>query len=210
MYYDNKSSFYIKQYGSTALIAALSIVLILSGSVIFYFSTKTSDGNNIDVAETTDNVQNNNVEEETDALKEVPEVVKTAAYFDSLEKLTLSTTLKVTGIKNPTTITLENETSIIDVTLIGIDLTYVDANAFMERLKTDLLNKEVKIAFDNKKTIDNVNYAYLYVGDTLYNAQLLENGAATLKSERENTSLTNTLAQAQKTARTNSTGVWSK
>ena len=53
-------------------------------------------------------------------------------------------------------------------------------------MEKDLLNKNVKIEFDNSKLDKNKAYAYIYLSDELYNTQLLKEGCATLRVERKN------------------------
>ena len=216
MYYDNKSNFYIKQYGSTVVIAVLTILLLVSGAYIYYLINVNPDINLEQANNATDVQVEENVNKQEEPKEEVDnkplknDVVKTTAYFDNLESSKFSKIATVTGIKNSNQITIETADSIIEAQLIGINLDYVDVNKYIDNLRTNLLNKEVKVVFDKERKTNNIYNVYIYVNDKLYNAEVLKSGVATLKSERVNISLTKTLGQAQKEARDNKAGVWNK
>ena len=216
MYYDNKSSFYVKQYGSTIIIAVLSILLIISGTFIFYLLNINPNTNLEQTNKDTDMQIEENIDKKEEPKEEVEnkplqqDIVKTTAYFDNLESSKFSEVATVTGIKSSNQITIETAESIINAQLIGIDLSYVDVNKYIENLRTNLLNKEVKIVFDKERKTNDIYNVYIYVNDDLYNAEVLKSGMATLKSERINIALTKTLGQAQKEARDNKAGVWNK
>ena len=208
MYYDSKSSFYVKQYGSTVIVTVLSILLIISSSVVFYFLKFNPDVALEQANKDTNTQLEENVDFEKESLKE--EVTKTSAYFDNLGSSKFSDVCVVTGIKNSNQITIETEDSMIDVQLIGVNLDYVDVNKYINKLRNDLLTKEVKIVFDKELKTNNIYNVYMYVNNELYNADVLRSGTATLKSERINIALTKTLGEAQKYARDSKNGVWSK
>ena len=221
MYYDSKSNFYIKQYGSKFIITVLTVLLLASSTYIYYLLNLKPNENleqaNKDAdAQVEQNVDQNidpkpeelKPEEQNESLKN--EVVKTTTYFDNLESSKFSAVATVTGIKSSNQITIETKDSIIDAQLIGINLDYVDVNKYIDNLRTNLLNKEVKVVFDKVKKTNEIYNVYLYVNDKLYNAEVLKSGTATLKSERTNIALTKILGQAQKEARDNKAGVWNK
>lgn len=227
MYYNNKSSFYINQYGSKVAITTLSILLVISLSFIYYmidinpnFTIDIASNENVEEDEQENSLfpqseeNEEKIEEDiiiptvsqTESLKD--DVTKTTEYFDNLSAETFSETCTVTSITDYNKITIETSTSKIEARLIGVSITYTDKDDYISKLKEDLLNKEVKIVFDVEKKTDGIYNVYLYVSDSLYNADILESGLATLESERTNIALTQTLGEAQAYARENDNGVW--
>lgn len=230
MYYANKQTFYIRQYGPAVIVSLVSLVLIASGVFIYLKSTNTSI-NQAEVAQTVDTQNSNNtitenseepakvddtLQEESNALVNIPEQPKVeekkevVKYFENLPTLEKSKEVNVTNVSTSGTVTVETDGDTLEVTLIGIDFKYSKDTA-VQKIKTDLLNKKVKIAFDNVKSANGVNYAYVYRDSKMsYNAELLKAGLVTLKSERKNTSLNQELASAQAYARDNYLGIWKK
>lgn len=232
MYYDNKQAFYIRQYGPTVLIAVISVILIASGVFIYVKSsnignplnnttsqvaaqTANSDQANINNSASTANLatvakQEDNVQEETNALvdtsKTNTEVIK---YFDNLPALEKSKEVNVTSVNANGTVDIEVDGDKLEITLIGVDFKYSNSSA-IDKMRADLLNKQVKIAFDKLRTQDNLTFAYIFCGEKLYNAELIKTGLVTLKSERQNIQLNQDLASAQAYARQNSLGVWKR
>lgn len=211
MYYDNKSTFYIKQYGPAVLVGICSIVLIGSGLFIYFKNTST---NPLKI-ETSKQVNNKNT-----VVKPASENVETEAlindkktesneinYFENLKTLEKSKELNVKNVSDSGYITVETDNQTIEISLIGIDLNSVN-KAAISKIKEDLLNKKVKVVFDTKRIEENKTYAYIYKNDSLYNETLLKSGLVTLRRERENVSLMGKLTKAQEYARENSIGVW--
>ena len=240
MYYDNKRTFYMKQYGPTVAISVIAVALISVGT-LFYLKSKNPNTDIavsnpqdeiVDVATDKDtpkeeqvilpqnNISNTNEQlqekeqekeqeivktEETEALKEV-EVVP---YFKELEKLVISEEVNVTSVDEKGNISLEYNGDKITVTMIGISYKY-STDATYNKIKSDLENKKVKVAFDTEREIAGITYAYVYLDNELYNATLLKSGLATLKSERTNVALATKLSEAQANARDNKLGVWNR
>lgn len=233
MYYDNKQTFYIRQYGPAVIVSVVSLILISSG--VFIYMKSSNIGNpfikNTEIAQTidTDSANNNSAtvkSEETvkeednlveqNALVEEKKVEETPAptvvvkYFENLPVWEKSKDVNVTNVSDTGAVTLELDGDKVEVTLIGVDLKYTKTTAF-EKMKTDLFNKKVKVAFDTVRSENGVTYAYIFRDNkTSYNAELLKAGLATLKTERKNTKLIKDLASAQAYARQNSLGVWNK
>lgn len=236
MYYANKQTFYIRQYGPAVIVSIISLLLIASGLFIY---TKSLNPTQIDTASTqtvetaedekkvTENVENaeniDNDLQETNALidvntakqepKEEPKVEepKVVKYFENLPTFEISKEVNVTNVSSSGAITVETDGDKLEIVLIGIDFKYSSGSA-VNKIKSDLLNKKVKIAFDTVRSKDGVNYAYVYKSGSkiTYNAELLKTGLVTLKSERKNTKLNKELADAQAYAREKSLGVWKK
>ncbi|MEG2310728.1 MAG: thermonuclease family protein [Clostridia bacterium] len=207
MYYDNKRSFYIKQYGPAVLILTLSVILIGSGIFIYLSSTKSKAPQN-ELIVASDNLKD---EEKVDSNKKAEINVSNSILPNSL--LTLKTLEKSNEVivksasSGKVIVTVDNKD--IELTLIGIDIKNAmpDLN---DKMQQDLQGKKIKIAFDNEKSKNENFYAYIYLDDTLYNATLLENGIIKLKTDDTNNSLQNDLTQAQTFAKQTLAGVWSK
>ena len=204
MYYDNKTSFYIRQYGPKVLVLMFSIFLIASG--VFIFMANTSTGNN------PQNVASNKDEiVEQDSLQNEHKLTvstKLSEELNSLNILDKTTKVLVKDITADGKIAIIHNDYIYNVNLIGIDYSKsTDRISILNNLK----DKEVYIAFDKIKSDEKGIYVYLYLEDgVLYNKSILEDGLAMLKVERNNTSLLDELLQGQLTARANLSGIWSK
>ena len=204
MYYNGKTDFYFKQYILPVMAIVISICLISTGAYIYWASISNNankqnlvTASNEPVKEEVKEkvVENNEIsEEKVDDLKQLP----------SLE---LSKTGKVTKINDNATITFYYNNTEYNLTLIGINTENALSN-LTDTLKNDLLNKDVKIAFDNNKSDGKNTYAYVYLYDKLYNEYLLENGIATLKKEQLNTTYMSDLTQAQAYAKQLDNGIW--
>ena len=227
MYYDNKSTFYLKQYGPAVVVSVLSLVLIASGVYIYLkssnmgnpFKTKTEVTQVVDTNTATIN-KDESVKEEN-ALVNEPKTAEVAKptepvaavtvvkYFENLVALEKSKDVNVTNVSTTGTITVEVDGDKLEVTLIGVDFKYSKDSA-VEKMKTDLLDKKVKIAFGKLRSDSDHTYAYVFKDNSFYNADLLKTGLVTLKTERTNTELNSDLSSAQAYARQNSLGVWKK
>ncbi|MBR1884301.1 MAG: thermonuclease family protein [Clostridia bacterium] len=225
MYYDNKRTFYIKQYGPTVLVSVVAVALISVGSYIYFKSTSSNNliashpeseviqvAENIneepkvqEVAAQPENTTEEKTAIETSALQEVEE----EKYFENLESLVKSDLLDVASIDNSGNITLKYKSESKVVAMIGIDYKYATEETY-KKIQSDLEAKQVKIAFDKVRDIDGVGQVYVYLENELYNATLLKSGLATLKSERTNVALATDLSKAQAYARDNKLGVWNK
>ena len=219
MYYDNKSSFYIRQYGPAVLILILSFLLIGSGIYIYISSNKNTPNKEIIVASDSlkdeNKTETSNVETptaETDKKEEVKEDTSLIpADYENLKPLEKTENVKVTSVLDSGKIKVTTSSSkVMEITLIGIDFSNAQTD-IISKMKSDLEGKEIKLAFDNTK-VDNLSiFAYIYIKDTLYNAKMLEKGYASLKEEKNNnTSLYTTLKQSQTYAKQTLAGIWKK
>ena len=187
MYYENKRSFYIKQYGPVALVIVAALALIVTGVVIGLRSMNVSNV----VAE------NPNPQEQV----EQP-IVDNDAYTHSAQAIT-GTVTKTNGL----TVTVNSNNSTYDVNLIGIMQN--DKNKELPKtIENDLKGKTVTVDYDNVKTEDGKVYGYIYVDGTLYNEELLAKGLAELRPERQNIDKLDLLVAAQIKARHNGLGIW--
>lgn len=199
MYYDGKTDFYVKQYGPAVFAIVFSIILIGSG-VFLYIRSSQNKLPTDDVILAQNNLENTNSSTST---IELPENLK------SLSKLEKSQNLSVQSITTEGRIVIKaSEERNLSITLIGVDVS--SNNELLKILSDDLMDKEIKIAFDTKITDNSNIFAYVYINDILYNASLLEKGLAKMKAEKENISLLKELTQAQAYAKQTTAGIWEK
>ena len=184
MYYENKRSFYIKQYGPIALVIVAALALIVTGVVI---GLRSMNDSNV-VAEKPNN--------------EKQEVVDTNSYTYTESAITG----KVTAV-NGLTVTVNSNNSTYDINLIGIMQN--DKNTELPKtIANDLKGKTVTVDYDNVKTENGKVYGYIYVDGTLYNETLLAKGLAELRPERQNIDKLDLLVAAQIKARHEGLGIW--
>lgn len=189
MYYENKRSFYIKQYGPAAIVIVIAFALIVTGVVI---GVRSMNESNV-VAEVP-------VENTQEPVKE--EVVDTNSYTYTEDSIT-GTVTAVNGL----TVTVDSNNSTYDVNLIGIMVN--DKNPDLPKtIANDLKGKTVTVDYDNVKTEDGKVYGYIYVDNALYNETLLAKGVAELRPERQNIDKLDILVAAQIKARHECLGIW--
>lgn len=194
MYYENKRSFYIRQYGPPVIAIMISIVLIAGGLFIASKSLE-NDLNKEQIANLT------NGDSSVDISSSMPK------DLEKLKAFTKSKEYKVTAISDDCGIVLEtSKNEYYKINLIGIENS--NANMLKEQMETDLVDKNVVIEFDNSKLDKNKAYAYVYLSDELYNTQILKNGYATLRVERKNVDKLDILLEAETEARNAAVGVW--
>lgn len=183
MYYENKRSFYIKQYGPVALIIVAALALIVTGVVIGFNS-----------------MNNGNVVAEN---PDVPsQVIDSNAYSYTAEAIT-GTVTSTNGL----TVTVNSNNNTYDINLIGIMQN--DKNTELPKtIANDLKGKTVTVDYDTVKTENGKVYGYIYVNGTLYNETLLAKGLAELRPERQNIDKLDLLVAAQIKARHNGLGIW--
>ncbi len=195
MYYENKRSFYIRQYGPPVIAILISIVLIAGG---LFVATKSLE-NDL------------NKEQIASLVKEDSSVDISSVMPKSLESLsafTKSKEYKVQAISDDGGIVIEtSENEYYKLNLIGVENSAKD-NSLKEKMEKDLVNKKIVIEFDNSKLDKNKAYAYVYLNNELYNKDILKNGYATLRIERKNVDKLDILLQAEKEARNTKVGVW--
>ena len=186
MYYENKRSFYIKQYGPIALVAVIALALIVTGVMI---GLKSMNKSNV-------------VAEKPNAPEQVQPVEDSNAYTFTSEAIT-GTVTSVNGL----TVTVNANNSTYDVNLIGVMQS--DKNTTLPKtIENDLKGKTVTVDYDNVKTENGKVYGYIYVDNTLYNETLLAKGLAELRPERENIEKLDVLTAAQIKARHEGLGIW--
>ena len=178
MYYENKRSFYIKQYGPAALVIVAALALIVTGVVI---GLRTMNESNV--------VANQ-------------PVVDTNAYTYTSQAITGTVTAT-----NGLTVTVNSNNETYDINLIGI-MQNDKNKELPKTIAKDLKGKTVTVDYDNVKTEDGKVYGYIYVNGTLYNETLLAKGLAELRPERQNIDKLDLLVAAQIKARHEGLGIW--
>lgn len=189
MYYENKSSFYIKQYGPAALIITISLVLI---SIGMYLGIKAIGNSNLNKA---------NLQAETDAKLTLPEELSTLSAF------TRSKEYKVSKVKENAVVQIQVNKKKYDINLIGIKAKGNDST-LLNKMEIDLKDKMVTLEFDNVKEDNGTIYGYVYLKDNFYNEKILADGAGELKAERKNINRLDVLLSAEIKARHSEKGVW--
>ena len=180
MYYENKRSFYIKQYGPITLVVVIALALIVTGVVIGLRS-----------------MNNSNV------VAENPEQIVDSNSYSYTENAITGTVTKVNGL----TVTVNSNNNTYDINLIGIMQN--DKNTELPKtIANDLNGKTVTVDYDNVRTENGKVYGYIYVDGTLYNETLLAKGLAELRPERQNIDKLDLLVAAQIKARHNGLGIW--
>lgn len=196
MYYNGKTDFYFKQYVLPIIAIVISFGLISSGVYIYWASnTNNAEKQNLVTA-------GNKTAEET-----VIEISNDNDELSNLPCLQLSNVGKINAVKDNGNVTFNYNEKEYELTLIGIDTENASSD-LITVIKNDLLNKDVKIAFDNNKT-DGINtFAYIYLDGKLYNEYLIESGMSSLKNEQINTTYMSDLKQAQAYAKQVNNGIW--
>lgn len=196
MYYENKRSFYIRQYGPPVIAIMISIVLIAGG---LFIATKSleNDLNKEQIA---------NLVKDTDTSVDISSTMPESLV--KLKAFTKSEEYKVYAISNDGGIVIEtSKNEYFKINLIGVESSN-KYTSLKEKMEEDLLNQKIKIEFDNSKLDKNKAYAYVYLNNELYNTKLLKNGYAVLRVERKNVDKLDLLLQAETDARKAAVGVW--
>ena len=189
MYYENKRSFYIKQYGPVTLVILIALVLIVTGVVI---GLKSMNKSNV-------------VAEQPKQPGQIEQlVVDSNSYTHTYTEQAI--TGKVTSV-NGLTVTVNSNNSTYDINLIGIMQS--DKNTELPKtIANDLKGKTVTVDYDNVKTENGKVYGYIYVDGVFYNETLLAKGLAELRPERQNVDKLDLLVAAQIKARHQGLGIW--
>lgn len=224
MYYDNKSTFYVKQYGPAILILIVSFVLIGSGIYIYISNSSTSKTPDKEIIVASDKLEDeekleSNVTNEENVVieekKEEPVLIQEEILtelpqeYSNLKELEKSTAVKFDKVLDSKQIrvTIPNTSKKFDVTLIGVNFNNAISDV-ITKIQDDLKDKNIKLAFDTVKVDNSQIYAYIYINDELYNAKVLENGYATFQEEPKNKSLSTELKQSQTFAKQLCAGIW--
>ncbi len=196
MYYDSKSSFYIREYGPKVLIILL--IVVIAGTGLYIYMANRSSTPNIDVANTiTNEVVTSNPSTESNILSD------DLKQLQPLERKTV----KIASVEDNGILTVIDGEYKFKAKLIGLDFTDFEPDT-LYTMGQDIVNRQVEIAFDNVKSDNEVAYIYIYKDNNLYNATLLENGKVKLNSNDQNKLLLKDLTESQAFAKQTKAGVW--
>lgn len=220
MYYDSKSDFYIRQYGPKIGIAVLSIALIIGGFYIYFSTQGSQNTNEVVIAENqnTPVVEENSLQEvvENEFIEESMDPVDIeisrglTASLKNLKILDKTDKCKVESVTDNNAIVVFLGTRYYEINLIGMDYSR-SSNTLTEKIREDLVGKEVCLAFDKLRVKGGQVYGYVYLEDELsYNEYLLKNGLSIIKIETTNTSMIDKLVSAQQEAKASKLGIWAK
>lgn len=224
MYYRSKSEFYLRQYVLPIGSVVFTLSVIFVGLYVYWAShSDNANKQKLVVASnepekeivTEDNSQenveiNNDNKTENLALEEVTKQEETIKdTLKDLPNLQLSDNGKVTNVDDKGILTFKYKDIDYIILMISINTSNVSKD-FIDTLKKDLLNKDIKVAFDNQKTDGTNKLAYVYLNDKLYNEYLLEKGLAEYKEDSLNSTYKSNLIQAQAYAKQVKNGIWSK
>lgn len=196
MYYENKRSFYIRQYGPPVIAITISAILIVAG---LFIATKSLE-NDVNKQQIENLVAENNTS--VDISNTMPDdLVKLKSFTKSKE-------YKVHSVSDDGAVVIEtSKNEYFKINLIGVESSN-KYTSLKEKMEEELVNKKITIEFDNSKLDKNKAYAYVYVDDKLYNAEILKNGYAILRVERKNVDKLDLLLQAETEARSLAVGAW--
>lgn len=220
MYYDSKSDFYIRQYGPKIGIAVLSIALIIGGFYIYFSTQGSQNTNEVVIAENQNTpvveenslqevVENEFIEESTDPV-DIEISRGLTATLKNLKVLDKTDKCKVESVTDNNAVVVFLGTRYYEINLIGMDYSR-SSNTLTEKIREDLVGKEVCLAFDKLRVKGGQVYGYVYLEDELsYNEYLLKNGLSIIKIETTNTSMIDKLVSAQQEAKASKLGIWAK
>lgn len=226
MYYDNKSTFYVKQYGPAVLILIIAVVLIGSGIYIYV-----SKGNSTTPAEAEVIVASDKLEDESKTEEQEKTIEQTSVQesvqeqevakeeiltslpeeYSNLKALERTSEFKIETVLDnyKVRVIIPNTSKKLDISLIGVNFNH-SVSDIITKMQEELKDKTIKLAFDEVKVDNNNICAYIYINDTLYNAKILENGLATFQEEPKNKSLATNLKQSQTYAKQMNLGIWAE
>jgi len=191
MYYENKRSFYIRQYGPPVLAILVSLILIAGGLYIATISLE-NDLNKDQIASLAN-------DSSVDISSTMPETLAKLNAFTKWKEYKVHAISKDGGIVIET-----DKNEYYKINLIGIE----NSKSLKTKMEEDLKDKKITIEFDNSKLEKDKAYAYVYLNDTLYNSELLKSGYSTLRVERNNVDKLDILLQSETQARDAKIGVW--
>lgn len=204
MYYDNKSSFYIRQYGPKVL--CIVFVIVIAGTGLYIYMSNRSKTPTVDVTKQTIANQGSTTSQEEQKVDENVVSLELPNKLESLKPLE-KRTVKVSSIENNGELIIIDGETRFTANLIGLDFNTVEPDTIYQ-IGQDIANRQVQIAFDNTKCTGDKANVYVYLNDELYNAKLLEQGKIKLRSNDINKLLLKDLTESQAYAKQTRAGVW--
>lgn len=233
MYYKNKQTFYIIQYGPKVLLLSTIIVSLLCGS---YYFLKANNINDTTLIKAFKNIGNQNkeivIEENASINSEAIKKSNFITHFDKekyipldtefdnklikdLNKNELSSEIKVLAVNDINNVVLEDKDgSKYTVCMIGVkptaslDIAKEKSDFYKKELEILLKNNKVQIKFDTLKTENNLYFAYVYYKGELLNSKIIEYGYSKVKIEKANATSIEVLKTVEQTAKKNKIEVW--
>ncbi len=237
MYYKNKETFYIIQYGPKVLVIIIFAIAMLFGGSYFLkvnninektlvkafqnldknkeaekvveTNAKVDEGSEIEVASTSNFI---NVFNKDYTLLEAKDTL-----IKDLEKNQVSKEVKVIEVNDVNNIVIEDtDGTKYTVCMIGIkptaslDITKEKSEYYKNELETLLKNNEVQLKFDNLKKANNLHFAYVYYKGELLNSKILEYGYSKMKVEISNNANNKDFQKAQTKAEMEKVEIWHK
>ena len=208
MYYDSKTSFYLKQYFLPIMTLIVSIILVIIGIYVYWASNSDNAQNQTLVSTNTNNSEDQNNDSNNNQTSN--ETSLFGEYVKTLQPMEKSIYLNIKSISDDGKVIIDYNGEEVSLNLVGVDKDNLVSN-YVEILNRELNSKSVKIAFDVEKTKDNEYYTYIYTDDTtLFNEYILENGLSKYKSVTNDKNCQKVLIQAQTYAKQLKRGVWAK
>lgn len=204
MYYDNKSSFYIRQYGPKVL--CIVLVLVIAGTGLYIYMSNRTKTPTVDVTKQTIASQGSSTSQEEQKVDENVASLELPNKLESLKPLE-KRTVKVSSVENNGELIIIDGDTRFTANLIGLDFNTVEPDTIYQ-MGQDIANRQVQIAFDNTKCTGDKANVYVYLNDELYNAKLLEQGKIKLKANDINKLLLKDLTESQAYAKQTRAGVW--
>lgn len=204
MYYDNKSSFYIRQYGFKALVIVFVVVTTATASYKYIVNNRNTP--TLDVSQQTIAKPGSSPVQEEQNINENVASLKLPKKLESLKPLERGI-VKIASIENNGEMIVIDGDTRFKAKLIGLDFKTVEPDTIYQ-MGQDIANRQVEIAFDNVKCTDDIANIYVYYNDELYNAKLLEQGKLKMKSNDSNKLLLKDLTESQAYAKQIRIGVW--
>lgn len=204
MYYDSKSSFYIRQYGPKVLVIVL--VVLISGTGLYIYMANRTKTPTVDVTQQTIAQQGSTTSQEEQKVDGSIASLKLPEKLENLKPLE-KTTVKIASVESNGELVVIYGDTRFKAKLIGLDFNTVEPDTIYQ-IGQDIANRQVEIAFDNTKYTNDIANIYIYSNNELYNAKLLEQGKLKLNSKDINKLLLKELTESQAYAKQTKAGVW--
>lgn len=204
MYYDSKSSFYIRQYGPRVLVIVL--IVLISGTGLYIYMANRTKTPTVDVTQQTIAQQGSTTSQEEQKVDGSIASLELPEKLENLKPLEKATA-KIASVESNGNLVVIHSDTRFKAKLIGLDFTTVEPDTIYQ-IGQDIVNRQVEIAFDNTKCTNDTANIYIYLNDELYNAKLLEQGKLKLNSKDINKLLLKELTESQAYAKQTKAGVW--
>lgn len=203
MYYNNKFSFYCKQYATQIIVGIVCLIIIASGLFLYFkINNKAQQTSTVVSGSVETNNETNNEVNVTEDESILPENLKTLKAGEKV-------TVKVATVDDKGVLVIISGDKRINAKMIGTDFSEGMPDT-VYTIDQDICGQYVDISFDESKVSNGYAMIYVYLDETtLYNAKLLKEGKVTLDSSISKKALNyNDLAESQAYAKQTLAGVW--